>query len=106
MVEIKRAQIPAEHLVVTRTYTYEGVTQTCEYATGRTSKGDHTHIVHPSVLGGFATNCGLDSHGRMRHSIWTTQPARITCEKCNGQKPRSKRANAEAMQAFAAQFGK
>jgi hypothetical protein len=112
MVEIKKAQIPAEHVVTSQTVTYDRtgkgdmVTMTTEYATGRTSKGDHTHIVHASVLGGFSTNCGLDGHGRMRHSVWTTQPSRITCEKCNGEKPRSKKADQEYMRAFAAQFGK
>lgn len=104
----RNATIPAEHIVETIVFDFERggvmVQEAVDYATGRTSKGDHTHIVYPSNLGGLSTICGLDQHGRVRHSIWTTQPGRITCEKCNGEKPRSKRANVEYMKNRAAKY--
>lgn len=89
MRQIIKATIPAEHVVYTREIDFTdcgGTIETVEYATGRTSKGNETHVVHASVLGGLASSCGLDMHGRTYHSVWSVQKAPITCEKCNGAK--------------------
>lgn len=92
---IKMAEINPAHIVYTRdiTLTRDGaeVTETVPYATGRTSKGNETHSVHPSVLGGLATFCGLDAHGRVHHTIWTVAKSPLTCEKCNGTKGRNQK---------------
>ncbi len=83
--------IPAANMVV---HTYdaawaEGGKVTLEMTRSRTSQGNDTHIAMTSAVDNhrsLRTFCGLDNSGRVHHSVWSIEPGKITCEKCNGAK--------------------